>query len=224
MKKTSIYLLSLIIIIVVAFSVLQPAYKMSEAFFEGYAAGYSSSTEAEGSKAILPDLGTPVDVQFNPEMATLIEPKDSIVFDNGSRMPLVINKVAIVVPETRVPAWYSAISLISYPLQIILLGILIWRFLKFIINISREEIFEKKNVKLLRQFSVLLLCIALLEIISNASNALLFNSLSVTMKGYSLSAFINFPWGNILLGCIGLLMAQVWARGIEIKREQDLTI
>lgn len=224
MKKTTIYLLSIIIIAVVAASVLGPAYQMVKFGASGFEAGFEAGVKADNTDADFPEIGEPVNVKFTPEVSTLMNPRDSIIFDNGSKLPLVIDQVAVILPAERIPSWYTFTTIICYPLQIVLLALLIWRFIKFIINISREKIFVRQNVKLLRQFSFLLLTIALLEILGNIANGCLFNSFHFEMEGYELSAFSTIPWGNLLLGLIGLLMAQVWSRGIEIREEHELTI
>ena len=224
MKKTSIYLLSLIIIFVVTFSVLQPTYDIAKTFIAGFNQGYNETSGESQSYFDNMESGSPIEVKFTPEIATMMQPSDSIVFDNGKTLPLVINSAAVVLPDKTVPDWYYFLNLFCYPMQVILLIVLIWRFLKFIINISKERIFVKQNVKLLNQFSIILLAIAFLEIVANLMHTRLFSSYSFTMAGYELSAFVSFPWSNILLGCTGLLMAEVWDRGLKIEEEQKLTI
>ncbi len=220
MKKTGIYLLSIIIIGIVSFSVLFPAYKMIASGLEGFSAGFSAGYNNEEIIAI----GTPIDINFNPEATTIIQPKDSIIFENGKKLPIIINDVSVMVPNENITTSCKWISGLAYFIEIILLFPLIWKFIKFIINISRQNIFVKKNVQLLRQFSWILLAIALLDIVAGITNEYLFHHLSFSMKGYELASNWTIPWSTLLLGCLSMLMAQVWNIGIKIKEEQELTI
>ncbi len=218
MKKTAIYLLSLIVIGIVCFSVLLPAVRIISSGIEGFSAGFEAGQNGEELK------GLPIHVDFEPTTSTLIQPKDSIVFENGKKLPIVIEKVSVMLPTEKVSSVWFWVSTITYPLEIILLIPLIWKFLRFIINISKEKIFDRSNVRLLRQFSKILIIIALLEIISGVCNEIFFNTLSFSLQGYELNPFWTFPWSNLLLGCLGMLMAEIWARGLEIEEEQKLTI
>lgn len=224
MNKTSIYVLSVITIIVVACSVLEPTFRVVKFGLAGFKAGY----EAAGQEGVsTPEdimVGEPMTISFSPEVSTVVNPQDSIIFDNGDALPLVVDRACVSLPYDKIPAWSHILSLICTPLQIILLGFLIWRFIKFIINISKSRIFVKKNVTLLRQISFLLLAIAIIAVTESIANEYLFSSFNFTIEGYHLSAFMPFPWSDFLLAIICLLMAQVWALGIEIKEEQELTI
>lgn len=229
MNKTSIYVLSVITIIIVACSVLEPAFRVVKFGVAGFKAGYES---AENEEASAPDniepedimIGEPMTISFSPDVSTVVNPQDSIIFDNGDALPLVVDQASVSLPYDKIPAWSHILSLVCTPLQIILLGLLIWRFIKFIINISKSRIFVKKNVTLLRQISFLLLAIAVITITESVANEYLFSSFNFTMEGYQLSAFMPFPWSDLLMALICLLMAQVWALGIEIKEDQELTI
>lgn len=187
----------------------------AEFFSSGFDAGYNGE-EIE--------MNVPVAVEFTPEISTLIAPKDSVIFQNGNKLPIVINKVSVMMPPEEGPIGLEFYNAICSLLEIIILIPLLWKFIRFIINIYRQEIFERKNVRLLRQFSWCFLIIAFLEVSVGIANAIYFSKLSFALKGYDLALGWHFPWSNLLLGFIGLLMAQVWARGINIQEEQALTI
>lgn len=220
MKKTSIYLLSVIVLAIVGCSVIMPAVTMLKAYCEGFRAGFEAGLENEEELKI----GSPVSIRFLPETSTVLQPSDSIAFDNGKRLPILIDEVTVILPSDNVPAWYVSTIGVCYLLHLALVIILIWNFIRFIINISKEKVFVKDNVKYLRRFSWVLIGIALIDIVAGVICELFLSSSSFTMRGYQLEASWIFPWSNLLLGCLSLLFAQVWARGIEIQEEQQLTI
>ncbi len=220
MKKTSIYILSILVIAVLAFSVVLPAHKVLkvgvQAFMEGFEKGRSGEE--------IPESLAPVQIDFTPSVSTMIQPSDSIEFADGRRLPFVINNVVVMAPTNSVPQWTRAIVLIIVPLQIILLIIILYKLLRFILNVSKENIFVIRNVNYLRQISVCLLAIAASQIVTGLLEDYIFKQYQFSWPGYDLGAYWQFPWSNILLGVIGLLFAQVWAYGLQIKQDQELTI
>lgn len=223
MKKTSVYILSVIVIAVLACSVLAPAFRLISTAAEGFIAGFNAGMESAESGITAPKIDTSIEVNFKPQISTMIAPPDTLAL-SGEAKPIVLEKAAVMVSDSKIPGWYPWVTGFCYPLEIILLIILIWKFLKFTINISKGRIFEKCNVRLLRQFSYMLLAIALLEICSGIANDIIFSGFGFNLEGYRLSAYWDFPWSDILLGSTGLLMAQVWSIGMDLKQDQELTI
>lgn len=217
MNKTSIYALSVVIIAVVAFSIIFPGIRMIENFTQGFAAGLeASSTETT--------VSIPFDITFHPNVDRVINSPDSIVFADGTEYPLVINHAAVCIPESRIPTWSAWVSILCYLASFVLLIILIWKFIRFIINISREEIFIDSNARYLRHFSFCLIAIAIFQIISGLSEEYVLSTFNLRLAGYELTGAWSFPWSNLLIGLVSLLISIVWARGILIKKEQELTI
>lgn len=220
MKKTSIYILSILVIAVLAISVILPSQRIVkvgvEAFSAGFKDGYQGS-EPKSEKMMIP-------IQFNPETSTLLQPSDSIQFSDGRQLPFIINNVIVLTPANEVPTWSSLVLLLIVPLQFILFFIIVWKLMRFILNVSKERIFVSQNVKYLRQISFLLIGIAIIGIAEGQLQSQVFKLFNFTWPGYELKAYYIFPWSDFLLGLIGLLFAQIWAYGIDIKQDQELTI
>lgn len=223
MRKTWIYLLSVAIIGIVCASVLLPGIKMISHFSEGFTAGYNAGIKGE-PKATPTEMEIPINVTFTPTGQTYFQPNDSIIFANGEKLPILIDSVAVLAPQKNVPSFWQWLIIIAYPIEIILLIPLIWTFIKFIINISRQDIFIRKNARLLRKFSYILLIITIFEILTGIGHESIFHTLSLSMQGYSIDANWSFPWSDLLLSAIGLLMAEIWMLGIKIREDQELTI
>lgn len=96
-------------------------------------------------------------------------------------------------------------------------------FLRLVIAINRSEIFSWNNVHRLRKVGTLLLLGFLLQW---AQLWLLFHRLDdvFAMQGYSLSLREAITLSNLLLGLVALIVAEVFAIGLKLKEEQELTI
>lgn len=219
MKKTSIYLLSILVIVVLALSVLLPSGQILKLGWESFSAGFEMGMNHEE-----PLEYSPLQVQFVPTTATMIQPPDSIRFEDGSMLPVVIDSMAVMVPDSKIPAWTTWTLLLLTPLQIVLLCIILWKFLRFIINVSKARIFVNQNVKYLRQTSFALIAIAAIQTIGGLIQDHIFGLFQLSWEGYELGAYWSFPWSNLIIAVVGLLLAQVWAYGIQIEKEQELTI
>lgn len=97
------------------------------------------------------------------------------------------------------------------------------RFFQLIRNINRGLIFDWKNVKYLRRLGILLLaafaCYASMIIISNYHVSQL-----VELRGCDFSYLIVFSDPILPLGFVSLLVGEIFAIGLRMKEEQDLTI
>lgn len=220
MKKTSIYILSILVITVLALSVILPSHRILKIGVEAFMEGFNMGSSGED----LPENLAPVKIDFTPSTSTMIQPTDSIEFADGRRLPFVIDNVIVMAPTDSVPQWTRIVTFLILPFQFILLFIILWKLIRFILNVSKEKIFVIRNVNYLRQISVCLLAIALLQIFTGLIEDYTFKQFHFTWPGYDLGAYWQFPWGNLLFGVIGLLFAQVWAYGLQIKQDQELTI
>lgn len=96
-------------------------------------------------------------------------------------------------------------------------------FLRLIIAINRSEIFSWDNVHRLRKVGLLMLSGFLLQ---GAQLWILFHRLDevFAMQGYSFSLREALSLSNLLLGLVALIVAEVFAIGLRLKEEQELTI
>ncbi|MBD5203247.1 MAG: DUF2975 domain-containing protein [Bacteroidales bacterium] len=220
MKRISINILCILIIGILSISVLLPGYYLGSSFAEGMRMGYRMADSRENADVNI----NPVEVYFEPSSELIVFPKDTITFDDGRRVPVIVKQATILEEDRDVsamPAWVSGICTL---LSLVCLVLLIVEFVKFIININRGQIFVDANVRRLRRFGLYLLCIAFLGIVSGLAQESLVNSLELTLDGYRVSAYWSLPFSNILIGLLALLIAQVWSRGIMLEEELRLTV
>lgn len=218
-NKTSIYILSILVLIVLGLSVILPSHQLIKLSWEGFSVGFETGWTGKDDMID----GTLLPLKFTPTTQTMIHPTDSIIFDDGMKVPIVVDSVAVLVPDAKLPSWTIWTMLIT-PLQFCLLAIILWKFLRFILNVSKSRIFVDQNVRYLRQISFALIAIAFVQLIGGLLQDYLFGLFSFAGEGYDISALWDFPWSNLLIGVVALLLAQVWAYGIKIKQDQELTI
>lgn len=229
MKKTYINALCILIIVILAGSILAPAFYLGNAFLAGWTSGMDQSGVSSDELNKINDNNSldayvPIDICFNADLRTVISSQDSLMFDNGETYPLVLSRGTVMVPEEKWGMELSWLTLSLYILSFVLFVLLMIEFIKFIININKERIFVPKNVVRLRRFGWYLISIAGLRCAAGIIEDRMFSNLGLTLSGYDPSSYWAFPWGNLLIGLLALLMAQVWARGLEMKEENELTI
>ena len=222
--KKKINILCGLIICVTTLCVIYPTYNLGQEFGTSITTGYEAIKETNENQILLSNHTT-INTCFKPEITKFISNPDSIacVATNDS-VPVVWQRGSIFVPDNTIPMWYLILGICCELITLILFITLIIKFIKLIININKDLIFEYKNVKLLRQLGIMLLIIATSQLIHGISSEVLISSFSYKFNGYDISAYWNIPWYNITFGLVALLMAQIWARGIQMREEQELTI
>ena len=129
----------------------------------------------------------------------------------------------MVTVDTDAPGWLALINtLLSFIL--IIFGIkAVLQFIKFIRNINRSDIFCWANVKLLRKLGTSLLITFAATLTSTYMHTW---QLSQVLKipGYSYNWLNPFSHSSLLLGVLAFVIAEVFAIGLKMKEEQDLTI
>lgn len=220
MKKTSINILCILIIGILSVSVLLPAYYIGADFTDGVRA----SLELSSKNPEIDDFSHPIDVNFESNSDLMLQPRDTITFDDGRSLPVIVRRAYVLVEDSKLPHTPVYIGEIAFLLSLVCLVLLIIQFVKFIVNINRGKIFVEDNIKRLRRVSYYLIGISLLNVIAGLSHEYLVHSTGLTLEGYSISAFWALPFSNLLLGLLALLVAQVWSRGIELEEEVKFTV
>lgn len=221
MKKTSISILSILIIAILAALVFTPVYQMGKIFIAGIEAGYE---QADAENAYNPDEMSQIDVAFIPQIETVLEGSDSIQFSNGEKYPVIMTRASILVPDNEWSGAKAWVTLAIYFVCLVIFVLFIIELVKFVVNINRGNIFVKKNVKRLNHVAIYLISLSILRILAGCLDDMMFNQLGLELDGYKLTTFWSFPWSSLLCGMLSLLIAQVWSRGIEMQEEQSLTI
>lgn len=222
--KKKINILCGLIICVITLCIIYPTYNLGHEFGTSLTSGYEA-LKANSNKQILLSNHTTITTAFKPKISKFISNPDSITcITNENIVPVVWERGSIFVPDNTIPTWYLILGIICELVTLVLFITLLIKFIKLIININKDFIFEQKNVKLIRHLGILLLIIASSQIIHGIASEILILLLPYKFEGYDISAYWNIPWYNITFGLVALLMAQIWARGIQMREEQELTI
>lgn len=210
------------IFIVILSSLVQPLYDFGYSFGQGLRAGIEA---AETNTTTILDNHSVLSVEFLPKTDKIISNPDKLTLLNSDEdLNFIIEQGSIYVSDDCIPMWISLLETVMYLAMIVVFIILIVKFVKFINNINKNKVFEKINVKLLKQMGLILLSMSIIQIVLLFSSKFIVSTLSLEIEGYSISSSMDFPWTVTLIGLVALLMAQVWAKGIQMREEQELTI
>lgn len=113
-------------------------------------------------------------------------------------------------------------SILSVFICVILL-LVIWHFIHFIRNINRMEIFTWKNVNLLETMGGLLLAV----FVANLANSLITYwqvSRVFALEGRVFDFFTPLTDSTLILGVLAMITGEVFAMGLKLREEQELTI
>ncbi|MDE7159527.1 MAG: DUF2975 domain-containing protein [Muribaculaceae bacterium] len=220
MKKISINTLCIIIIAILATNVLTVCWGSANAFMAGLNAGFNSGSDGAYIESV-----TPFKVKVVREGNSLFAPTDTIYLDDGRTFPAMVDRATVLLPTHSVPLAAEIVNAVAVVAIFVLLVMLIIQFVKFIVNINKGHIFEYKNIRHLRRFGIYLLAIACLQCFAGLYNDyILFRMNLSDATGLALADAWTVPWSDFLFGCLALLMAQIWTRGLKMRELQDLTI
>lgn len=220
MNKTTINLLCIIFLAVLTASIIVPGIGMVSSFFAGFEDG-AKSREADNTEVL---KSTPVEVTVNitdnfPEAL-----QDTIQADNGVLIPIQITKGMVNVPGKNYSAATLSIVILCALAGIAIFILLFIQVVKFVVRINRGEIFNKRNISILNKTGIYLLILGFLQSCIGIAEDFAVSGMGLSFSGLALTSNWNIPWSELLLGIMALLMAQVWARGVHLKEEQELTI
>ena len=166
----------------------------------------------------------PMGVTFKATSQHMIAFKDSVTFDNGQSLPVLLQQGIIVVPEQNYTKAATISEMISSIADVILCLLMVVVLIRLIVNINRGEIFVRRNVRFLSRFGIYMLLMSLIQCINIWVQDLAFKSTGISIDGYIIGVNTEISWSNFLIGLIALLMAQVWSAGINLREENELTI
>ena len=153
----------------------------------------------------------------------LLEKTGSVTNVRTGEQASIIPIISMVEAPTKENDTFHALNRIASFISVIAGIFCLLQFFYLIRNINRGDIFSWKNVKFLRKLGwaliLLFICTLATIVIGNyeASQVLQLN-------GCEFSYTFAFSDATLILGFISLLVAEVFAIGLKMKEEQDLTI
>ena len=195
--KKRLNILCLLVMLVFCYSVFESAYYISSAFVDGFRAGMNHVDNKE---------------QFQKTNNK----------KTGEFVPAIYGKLVVSV-NTPVNIWLKFITMMCNFIGIFTMIFSVVFFAKLIIAINKSRIFDWKNVRRLRWLGAILIlnfiCSAFPAYISAYELSGVFS-----ISGYSVNLSGLVSKLTLVLGLVALIVGEVFAIGLKMKEEQDLTI
>jgi hypothetical protein len=157
-----------------------------------------------------------LDARFTPRAI----PDTLMVYNDktGAWIPANVERVSVKVEEIRFSAYYMIPLGLSLMVLIIIACV---HFCKLIIAVSKSKIFEWSNVRRLRYIGGILVVLFLFDFMLGVP-FLLKAKEYVSLSDYYLDKEMDVL--PLTLGLFLLLVAEIFAKGLRLKEEQELTI
>ena len=221
--KRRLNILCIIVVLVLGYSVLETGYYFIVGVKAGVEAGTENAVSAENKKELI----NMKYISLLPEHLSKVGNnglfQDSVYNEkSGEYVPVSFNSMMVSVDTKSATMEQAAFSL----LNLLHMAICIWAivlFVRLVISINKSDIFNWKNVRRLRLLGTTLIiscCTALLPAY------LTFRSVEkvFSVRGYELDLSDMVNTTTLVLGISTLIVAEVFAIGLKMKEEQDLTI
>lgn len=222
MKKKMNFLCAMVFVVLIV-SMSETIYSIYVSASIGAQAGYEMGKEIkETGKTphnMIDDL-IPLHVVPN----SLLSTPDSIFNEKTqSYVPIWYTQAAIGIQTKDSSITQQLIKGLIGLLMLISGGYVIVQFIKLIKTINHYEIFCWRNVRRLRKIGFGLLVMFTMQVSMNLMINLKLSEILV-LSNYSIDWISFFSDSSLLLGVVSLVFAEIFAVGLNMKEEQDLTI
>lgn len=215
--KKRLNILCLLVMLVLVYSVFESTYNLSSMFMSGVRAGMEQSKDKVKLSAIQ-DLKI---VALMPN--DLTEMKDSVYNEkSGEYVPALYSQLLVSV-KSEPNIWLMLVANLSSFCYIFVSLFSVIIFFKLIVSINKSDIFNWKNVRRLRWLGILLVLTFLFSATPSWIMAWQLSGI-FSVSGYSFSTSELISTLTLVLGLVSLIVGEVFAIGLRMKEEQDLTI
>ena len=189
------------------------------AFVDGFKEGLNSSKKDEVSLQIeTTDLFI---LELEPA-AELAKPTPLLNVKSGEWIPSRIQTVVIEMSPSNKSGWMMVWTCVCAVLFITGIVMCVYNFLKIIFAVNKSVIFEWINVKRLRRIGIGFVVMFLSNMLLMFTNYLLASKV-IELADYTIRKTV-FEGSLLLLGMTAFLIAEVFAVGLRLREEQELTI
>ena len=220
--KKQLNLICVLIFFFVGLSLVPSIYSMSNAFMDGFEVGMSQAEDVHGQETtnISAEILTPMTLSLWPKSLAVTSDK---LFNHKDKEWYPASHI-----QTVVWAKSKDTVITRYASFLVLIGIFfiikaIVQFYKLINAINHEVIFDWMNVRRLNRIGRNLLISFML-----AQAYMITNYWEATrlfeLEGYEHNFWCDFQPMTLIMGLIALLVGRIFAIGLQMKEEQELTI
>lgn len=223
--KTKLNILCVFIFVAMGASIADTVYAGFQDFLWGFKKGYKESAGIympDTASVASVDHADPVFISLKPN--TIGQYTDSIYnAKSGEWLPLQYRSVVVSADKAIMPWWKTAICMFCVLISGILGLVQIGTFCLLIYAINKSIIFEWSNVFKLRLMGwamlISFLLYALYKYVYYSANVA-----GVDIPEYTITSDGIADFYELILGLGILLMAEVFAIGLRLREEQELTI
>ena len=220
--KRRLNILCVIVMLVLSYSVLEAGYY----FFIGAKAGVEAVADKKPDISAQKDIMNMKYISLVPESFSVSDGalfRDS-VFNEKSGEHVPVTYASMLVSVDSHPAMWEIVT--EKVLTFLQMGMYIWAivlFIRLIISINKSDIFNWKNVRRLRRLGIALIIGFSCSLVTTY---LTFRSVEevFSIQGYDLVISDIVSSTTLVLGLSALIVGEVFAIGLKMKEEQDLTI
>ncbi|WP_321334394.1 DUF2975 domain-containing protein [uncultured Bacteroides sp.] len=214
--KRRLNILCVLVVLVLSYSVFETLFEMGM----GFVAGVELVMDAHGKKIDSPAMDMKMIALMPKDLAHF---SDSVYNERtNAKVPALYSQLLVSV-KTKANIWNMLGTALSSLLEFATIAISIFIFIKLIVSINRSDIFNWKNVHRLRWLGGTLTFSFLCSVASIYIN---YSGLCAvfSIPGYSFhqSEFISIL--TLVLGIVSFIVGEIFAIGLKLKEEQDLTI
>ena len=206
------------IFLTIGWSVVNYIYDEKEDVVEGFVEGQNMARDMHGDK-------TPFTSVFLTMRPDGIGQYPDSLYNNasGKYMPAQYRQVVVKVKDHAYTGWHIALYTIMALFALISIVVMAVCFLKLVYAINKSRIFDWKNVLKLRMIGIAMLVFFVSDAIISYM-VYYMNVAQIDIKGYIVQSTGMSDFSLLLPALIILLIAEIFAMGLRLKEEQDLTI
>ena len=140
----------------------------------------------------------------------------------GESVDIWPERIAVNMPVSY-PQWFVVVNDVSRYLVYALLIAIVVLFLKLIVRVNRGLVFEWRNVRLLRWLGGIELTGSIVTTVIQIYGASIVSS-QFGVGGFLPDYFSYVSAMELTVGLVALIVAEIFAVGLKMKEEQDLTV
>lgn len=230
--KRRLNLFCAIVLLVLGWSVVETGYYLAMGASMGVQAGWDyAKAEKEGTldDARKKELEKYRNVTYISTLPHILQGKsDRLMQDSvynartGRYIPASYADLLVSIRTERTTAASAATGLLSVLRVVASLWALVL-FIKLIVSINKSDIFNWRNVRRLRRTGLLLLVMFAASLLQEWISLQAIRR-ALEIPGYDLTLTDAVKGTTLLLGLCALIVGEVFAIGLKMKEEQDLTI
>lgn len=218
--KKRLNILCVLVFVAIGIGFLPFIYAMGQGFLAGWEQA-DSPTDGRSAQSLATMLDAP-EVHLMPVGGHNLESATVRNAVSGTDVSLWPERCSVDV-AVEFPGWFSAAQTMTQLLAIVCMIAIVVLFLKLIIRVNRGQVFEWRNVRLLRWLGGLELGGSIVTTAIQIYGASIINS-QFSISGFATDYFSYISVTELSIGLVALIAAEIFAIGLKMKEEQDLTV